>query len=143
MPTTKLDFDAVREIAMKLGGVEESIIHGAPSFKAHGKLLACPALHKSAEPDSLVVRISSDEREQLIFAKPDTYYVTNHYAGYPMVLARLSRLNRKSLKDLLERSLQFSSDKISKNVRNPPAKSARKKSCTSFISTGSSTLRGS
>lgn len=127
MPTTKLDFDIVREIAMKLDGVEESTIHGASSLKVRGKLLACPALHKSAEPESLVIRISIAEREQLISEKPDIYYLTNHYASYPMVLARLSKLNHKSLKDLLERSLKFSSEKVSKNVRTLPKKKAARK----------------
>jgi hypothetical protein len=118
MPSTTLDFDAVREIAKTLGSVEENTIHGAPSLKVRGKLLACPAL---------VVRISPAEREQLISEKPDTYYLTDHYAGYPMVLVRLSRLNRKSLQDLLERSLQFSIAKASKSVRNSPPKSATRK----------------
>jgi hypothetical protein len=57
MPRKKLDFSAVRDIAMALPGVQESTIHGVPSLTVRGKLLACPTLHKSADPESLVVRI--------------------------------------------------------------------------------------
>ena len=47
---TKIDFDVVRKIALVLPGVEDSTIHGARSLKVRGKLLTCPALHKTAEP---------------------------------------------------------------------------------------------
>lgn len=107
MPRKTLDFDAVRDIAMALPGVKQSIIHGAPSLKTGGKLLACPALHRSAESDSLVVRIGIAERAKLIKAKPDTYYVTPHYSKYPMVLVRLSHIDRTSLRGLLEKSWAF------------------------------------
>jgi len=102
MPKQTMDFDAVREIALALPGVEEGAIHGAPSWKVRGKLLACPAIHRSAEPNSLAVRLSFEQRDQLMAAAPRTYYVTDHYVNHPTVLARLSGMNRKSLRDLLE-----------------------------------------
>jgi hypothetical protein len=107
MPRKKLDFNAVRDIAMALPGVQESTIHGVPSLKIRGKLLACPALHKSADAESLVVRIGLAERAQLMSGKPDTYYLTPHYSNYPMVLVRLSHIDRTSLRGLLERSWSF------------------------------------
>ncbi|MEZ5387986.1 MAG: hypothetical protein R3F13_20965 [Prosthecobacter sp.] len=97
-----LDMDAVREIAMAMPDVTESSLHGAPSFKLRGKLLACPAIHRSAEADTLAVRIGIDQRAQLIVDDPDIYYVTEHYVNHPMVLVRLPRMNRKALKHLLE-----------------------------------------
>ena len=96
-----LNIDVVREIALSLPNVAESTLHGAPSFKVRGKLLACPAIHSSAEPDTLAVRIDFDRRAQLIAAEPDIYYMTEHYVNHPMVLVRLARADRKSLKDLL------------------------------------------
>jgi len=56
MAEKMIDFDVVREIALALPDVEESTIHRAPSLKVRGKLLTCPALHVSAEPNSLMVR---------------------------------------------------------------------------------------
>ena len=107
MPRKPLDFSAVRDIAMALPGVQQSTIHGAPSFKVRGKLLACPALHKSAESETWVVRISLPERAKLLSGKPDIYYLTPHYSKYPMVLVRLDHIDRTSLRGLLEKSWSF------------------------------------
>ena len=59
MPTNKIDFDTVRRIALSLSDVEESTIYRSPALKVRGKLLACIPIHKSAEPDSVAVRIGS------------------------------------------------------------------------------------
>lgn len=109
MAKTPIDFEIVREIALALPGVEESTLHGAPSWKVRGKLLACPALHRSAEPDTLAVRIDRAERARLIAAEPGVYYVTEHYVDYPTVLVRLSRIGRNALKELLDAAWRFAS----------------------------------
>jgi hypothetical protein len=96
-----IDFDAVREIALALPGIEESTTPRGTSLKAAGRMLACPAIHSSAEPNSLVVKVSTDERERLLTTEPGTYYLTNHYAPYSAVLVRLSRVSRASLRELL------------------------------------------
>jgi hypothetical protein len=101
------NFDTVREIGLRLPGVEESTIHGAFSLKARGKLLACMPLNKSAEPDSLAVRIDLDNRADLLAVAPDVYYVTDHYLNYPMVLVRLSRIHPDALEDLLGMAWRF------------------------------------
>jgi len=103
----KIDFDVVREIALELPDVEESTIHGAPSLKVRGKLLTCPALHKSAEPNSLAVRIDVDQRAELIADEPGIYYVTDHYVNYPMVLVRLAAIGKNALRNLLKKSWDF------------------------------------
>ena len=101
MRSKVLDFDEVRRIAVALPDVEESTIHGAPSLKVRGKLLTCPAIHRSAEPNTLAVRIGFDQRAELMTAAPDVYYVTDHYVNYPTVLVRLSQIHRDALRDLL------------------------------------------
>jgi hypothetical protein len=107
MPTRKMDFEVVREIARALPDVEESSLHGAPSLKVSGRLLTCPALHRSAESDSLVVRIGFQERAKLIAAAPSIYYVTDHYLNHPAVLVRLGQIDRNSLRDLLGLAWHF------------------------------------
>ena len=95
MTKGKIDFDVVRRIAMGLPDVEDSTIHGAPSLKVRGRLLTCPALHKSAEPDSLAVRIDVDQRTALLAADSDTYYVTDHYVNHSFLTRhRTSRWTR-------------------------------------------------
>jgi len=106
MPRKSLGFDVVRELARTLPDVEESTGHGAPSLKVRGRLLTCPAIHRSAEPHSLVVKIGFDQRAMLIASAPDVYYVTDHYVNYPSVLVRMSRIDHDSLRDLLSMAWQ-------------------------------------
>jgi hypothetical protein len=82
-----------------------------PSLKISGRLLACPAINKSAEPHSLVVKIGFDQRASLIEEDPDVYYVTDHYVNYPSVLVRLSRIRRDSLRGLLRMACKFVGNK--------------------------------
>jgi hypothetical protein len=118
MQQKKSDFDLVRQLVMKLPEVTESTLHGAPSWKLAGKLLSCPAIHKSAEPNSLLVKIAPAEREQRISAEPETYYVTDHYLSGPVVLVRLSKIDRKSLAALLKQAWLFMSESANKGARN-------------------------
>src|ERR1017187_1006061 len=70
MPRSTINFDTVRNIGLALPGVEESTAHGVPALKVHGKLLACVPANRSAEPDSLVVRVDFDGRAELLAADP-------------------------------------------------------------------------
>jgi len=122
MPSRKIDFDVVREIALALPGVEESSLHGAPSLKVSGRLLTCPAIHKSAQPNSLAVRIGFDQRAELMAAKPRIYYVTAHYIKHPAVLVRLDEIDRSSLRNLLGLAWRF----VSSNAKASRRGSRRK-----------------
>ena len=119
MAAKPVDFDVVREVALALPGVEEGTLHGAPTLKVADRLLTCPALHNSAEPDSLMVRISLEERAKLLAADPSLYYVTDHYTDYPSVLVRLPKMDRQSLSDLLRRSWQFVTSGAKMSRRQP------------------------
>lgn len=111
MAQKKMDFDVVREIATAFEDVQESTTYGAPSFKVGGKLMVCPAINKSAEPNSLAVCVGFDHRDELIAAEPRVYYLTDHYADHPYVLVRLSEIRRDSLQGLLRMAWQFVSAK--------------------------------
>jgi hypothetical protein len=102
-----IDFDAVRKIGLTLAGVEASTAYGAPALKVHGKLLACVPAHRSAEPNSLAVRVGFDDRSELLAAAPDVYYVTDHYLNYSAVLVRLSCVTPDVLRDLLGMAYKF------------------------------------
>jgi hypothetical protein len=51
--------------------------------------------------DTLAVRVPLEQRKHLLAEAPDTYYLTEHYADYPIVLVRLSRVRLDALGDLL------------------------------------------
>ncbi len=40
-------------------------------------------------------------------ADPETFFITNHYLGYPTVLAELPRVGRRQLRDLLAMSWRY------------------------------------
>lgn len=107
MAKKRSGFDVVLDAARMLPDVEQSTTWGASALKVRGKLLACQAIHKSAEPNSIVVKIPVDQRAELIATDPDIYYVTDHYVNYPSVLVRLSRIHRDSLRDLLGMAWQL------------------------------------
>jgi hypothetical protein len=101
MPKQRLDFDTDRELALELPDVEDATGARGPAFKARGKLLACAAIHSSADEGSLAVRFDPGLRASLLAAEPDVYYVTPHYEPYPMLLVRLARIRRDALRKLL------------------------------------------
>jgi hypothetical protein len=117
MPKKKIDFETVRGIALGFPDVEVTTGRGSFGLKAGGKLFACPAIHKSAEPDTLMVRIGMDQRAELIAGDRDVYYVTDHYVNYPSVLVRLSQIDLISLKDLLGMSWRFATSKTKSSRR--------------------------
>lgn len=110
--------------------MEESTVHGAPSLKVRGKLLACISVHKSAEPGSLVVRIDADHRANLIASAPDVYYLTDHYVNFPTVLVRLSRIRIDALKDLLGIAWSFAHLKPHSGKRTARKQSAPRRGRT-------------
>ncbi|MGA2131800.1 MAG: MmcQ/YjbR family DNA-binding protein [Bryobacteraceae bacterium] len=112
MPANSINFDIVRDIGIKLPGVEQSTAFGVPALKVHGKLLACVPSNRSAEPGSLLVRTDFDDRAELLAADPAAYYVTDHYVAYTGVLVRLSRVNPDVLRDLLGMAYKFVTRKV-------------------------------
>jgi hypothetical protein len=107
MRQSKLSFETVRQISLELPGVQESTAYGMPAFKIDGKLLAAIPANRSVEPHSLVVRMSFEDREELLLAEPKVYYLTEHYRGYDAVLVRLSCVTAEALKDLLRTGRKY------------------------------------
>jgi len=95
-------FSSVRTVGLTLPGVEATTRYdGSPALKVGGMFMAGLATHPSAEPNTLVVRADVEEREALLEDAPDVYYLTDYYRKYPLVLARLTHIDRHALHDLL------------------------------------------
>jgi len=90
-------FDTVRDVARALDGAVEGTSYGTPAFRVRGTLF----LRLREDGDSLVVRMEHGERDDLLAADPETYYITDHYLDYPWILVRLSRVHPDALRDLL------------------------------------------
>jgi hypothetical protein len=114
-------FDAVRAIGRTLPGVEETTSWGAPTLKVRGKMFVCMAVHKSAEPNTLVVRMGFDQRDALVAEDPDTYYLKEHYVGYPCVLVRLSKVHPDALRDLVTSAHRLVGTTTPRRARSRPA----------------------
>jgi hypothetical protein len=95
--TAFANFETVCELARELPGAEESTSYGTPAFKVKGKLFA--RFHQDGE--SLVVGVDFDEREEMMKADPEKFYITDHYRNYPWILVRLSKARPDELRDLL------------------------------------------
>lgn len=71
--------------------------------------MAAPASHPSAAAESVVVRADPDTRALWLEDAPDTYYVTDFYGRYPLVLVRVAHLDDASLRDVLAASWRLTS----------------------------------
>ena len=115
-------FAAVKAVGLTFPDVEAVIRYdGSPVLKARGCFMAGLASHESAEPGSLVVRVNLDERAYLLEDAPETYYVTDYYRTYPLVLVRLAQVDRAALHDLLAVSWRLTVAKARKSRRKDPA----------------------
>jgi hypothetical protein len=101
MATRKLSLAVIRRTVSALPGVEEGTSYGTPAWRHKGKLLA--RLHQDGR--SIVLKVGDETRDHLLQADPKSFFVTDHYIGYPMVLAHLDKLSAADLKKLLERAM--------------------------------------
>ena len=68
-----------------------------------GKLIA----RLKEDGESLVVGTMFEEREEMMRAEPETYYITDHYLKYPWVLVRLPKVHPDALRDLLKGAVRL------------------------------------
>ena len=98
--TASVTFDQFGEIALALPGVTEGSSYGTPGFRIKKQLMA-----RLREEDVLVLSpVEEMEKEFLLDTQPETYFITDHYRGYPAILIRLSKVHPADLRDLVERS---------------------------------------
>jgi hypothetical protein len=101
MTRRKIMFETARDIGRALPDVEEGTAYGSRALKVRGRMLAVVPTHRSAEPNSLIIHLGFEQRDELLAADPDTYYLKDHYRNYPVILVRLSRVSHDALRDLL------------------------------------------
>jgi hypothetical protein len=123
-------FRRVEVIGRTLPDVEVTTTWGKPTLKVNGTMFVCIASHKSAEPDTLVVMMDFPDRDALIEEEPDTYYLKEHYVGYPCVLVRLSRVHADALRDLVIGAHRY----VTARRKRRPAPQARTRRTKAVVS---------
>jgi hypothetical protein len=116
----QITWPAVEKIGLALPDVESGTSWGAPALKVRGQMFVCLPTHKSAEPDSIVVRIDFPQRDELVAGEPDVYYLKEHYVDYACVLVRMKRVHADALRDLIGMAWRFVSAKtVRRRSANP------------------------
>lgn len=106
-------YEQVRDFALTLPGVEESISYGTPALKVRGRLLT-----RLREEGILVVRVGVGNQEALITMEPDVYFITPHYAGSGAVLVRLDTLEDAAMRALIAETWRTNAPKrlVKRNI---------------------------
>ena len=117
MPLTRAK---ARKIALAVEGASEGPYFGKPAVFVAEKFLT--RVHTKEE--AMVLAIGSMEmRDMMLEAEPKLFYITDHYKKFPYLLARLSRLDKSTLKDLLSaRVLQIAAKTKKKRAASKPKK---------------------
>ena len=114
-----MTFRDVRKIALSLEGVEESTSYGTAAFKVRGKLIA----RLKEDGLSLVVGTTFEERDEMMTADSETYYITDHYLKYPWVLVRLSKVDPDAMRDLLKGAMRLAESRRRGSTRRTDRRS--------------------
>ena len=119
MPLTRAE---ARKIALAIEGASEGPYFGKPAVFVAEKFLT--RVHTKEE--AMVLAVGSMEmRDMMLEAEPKLFYITDHYKKFPYLLARLSKLDKPTLKDLLSaRVLQIEAK--TKKKRAAPALAKKK-----------------
>src|SRR5215470_9484675 len=107
MRDSKVDFDTVLELGASLPVVKASTSARGVALRLGARLMACTAIHRSAEPNSLMVCVDFPARDALLAKRPAVFYMTDHYRSYATILVRLAKISPRELRKLLEEAVQF------------------------------------
>ena len=121
MPLTKTE---ARKILLSLEGAREGLHFRQPAVFIGEEFLT--RVHN--KEDAVVILTGSIEmRDVMLEAEPKLFYITDHYRNFPALLARLSQLNTKTLKDLLAPRLKRIAEKTAKKPRKKAVTPAKRK----------------
>ncbi|MGW1612152.1 MmcQ/YjbR family DNA-binding protein [Streptomyces sp. NPDC002285] len=92
------DVEDVRRIALSLPDTTEKIAWSMPTFRVAGKMFAT----LPEDETSIAVRCPKEERDELVLAEPDKFWIADHEAQFAWVRAWLSALeDEDELRDIL------------------------------------------
>lgn len=114
-----------RKIAQSFPGVYEKTSYGTPTYFVGKKVFT--QVGSQDRTDIMLLTQTLEERDHLIAADPQTFYITDHFKTYKGLLARIERLDAKTFRVLLERRwLAIAPKKVvraaDKSVSSPASK---------------------
>lgn len=100
-------FDDARKFALSLPAVEEGTSYGTVAFRVKKKYM----FRLREDGETLALRVPFDARDMLMESRPEVFFITDHYRGYPAVLLRLATASRKELEGVVRMSWKFAAPK--------------------------------
>ncbi|MEV5430393.1 MmcQ/YjbR family DNA-binding protein [Streptomyces sp. NPDC052701] len=92
------DAEAVRRAALSLPDTTEKIAWSMPTFRVAGKMFAT----LPEDETSIAVRCPKEERDELVLAEPEKFWIAGHEAQFAWVRVRLAALeDEDELHDIL------------------------------------------
>ncbi|MGJ5830976.1 MmcQ/YjbR family DNA-binding protein [Streptomyces ossamyceticus] len=92
------DAEDVRRVALSLPDTTEKVAWNMPTFRVAGKMFAT----LPEDETSIAVRCPKEERDELVLAEPEKFWIADHEAGFAWVRVRLSVLeDEPELRDIL------------------------------------------
>jgi hypothetical protein len=89
--------DDVRRLALSLPETSERPCYGTPGFYVRKHLFA----RIRSDDETVVVKVDIGERELLMGAEPDVFFITDHYREYGYVLVRVDAIGEDELREVL------------------------------------------
>ena len=94
------DWDDAVGFALALPGVELAPWWGTPCPKVNGKGFMSPGREKG----SFALMVTHPEKEMLLETNPETFWQTDHYRNYPMLLVRFNAASRDRIELYIRRA---------------------------------------
>ena len=96
-------YNTVRQIALRFPDVKEGLAYGTPSLHVGRKLMA----RLQEDGQTLVSKIEPGQRAAYFELAPDTFFLTDHYKGSPVLLVDLATVRLEVLTELIEKAWRF------------------------------------
>ncbi|MEZ5799560.1 MAG: MmcQ/YjbR family DNA-binding protein [Nitratireductor sp.] len=103
-----MTWSEIVKLAKKYPAVTESVSYGEPSLKVGSKLLT---RYREQDNSLVILDVPSQERELLIEAAPEIFFLEPHYKPHDIVLVRLDNIAPKEVENFLERRWRNSATK--------------------------------
>ncbi|EPD67076.1 hypothetical protein HMPREF1211_01334 [Streptomyces sp. HGB0020] len=92
------DAEDVRRICLALPDTTEKVAWSMPTFRVAGKMFVT----LPEDETSIAVRCPKEERDELVLAEPEKFWIADHEAMFAWVRARLSAIeDEDELRDIL------------------------------------------